>query len=192
MLLQYVVLCNIVRRMMNKRYIILLITLALCACAQQEGDVRQKRLEREEGKIVRSLTGEESRRATRGKLFGGDGLNLFGSDRGTGGMEYVGPNPTLWQAAQDVASLLPISSLDRESGAIITDWYAPPQTPDERFKLNILVRGKKIQANSVRVSVFRQNKSGAGWRDVEVGEGVARALEDKILQRVRELKQGDI
>ena len=75
-------------------------------------------------------------------------------------------------------------------GAIITDWYAPPETPKERFKINVLVLGQELRSDGVKVSVFRQARDDAGkWVDAPIVKNTAIDLENVILSRARELRQ---
>ena len=78
-------------------------------------------------------------------IFGGD-LLTFGGDPATEaprGGSGVGVNAFLWRASLDVLSSWPVSSADPFGGVIITDWYAPPETPRERFKFNIFILGRR-------------------------------------------------
>src|SRR5262245_11780967 len=74
----------------------------------------------------------------RDSVFGPDGLSLFGKNKTADpGSTGIGVNSYLWRASLDAISFMPLASADPFGGVIITDWYAPPETPNERFKLNI-------------------------------------------------------
>src|SRR5262249_29682950 len=60
-----------------------------------------------------------------------------GKEGGGGGTGGVGSNSFLWRASLDTVSFMPLASADPFGGVIITDWYSPPKTPDERFKVNV-------------------------------------------------------
>lgn len=99
-------------------------------------------------------------------------------------------NAFLWRAALDTISFMPIATADPYGGAIITDWYAPPETPDERFKVNVLVQGAALRSGGVKVSLFRQARDASGlWTDAAVENNTAVDLENVILLRARELQQ---
>jgi hypothetical protein len=123
-------------------------------------------------------------------LFGPDGLNLFGGgkkneDAGGG----IGVNSYLWRASLDSIAFMPLASADPFGGVIITDWYAPPETPDERFKLNIYILGRQLRADGIKAAVFRQRRDGAGsWIDTAVETQTAVDLENVILTRARQLR----
>ena len=131
---------------------------------------------------------KEQERASAGKLFGD--VNLFGgagnsAETNTG----IGVNGFLWRASLDTLSFLPLSSADPFGGVIITDWYAPPESPGERFKVTVYILGTELRSDSVRASVFRQKREGvADWRDANTGEDTKTSLENAILTRARELR----
>ena len=118
--------------------------------------------------------------------------------QGTDGYTYFGPAPGgtqtgvnsfLWRAGLETISFMPLVSADATGGAIITDWYTPPETPNERFKVNVLITGKQLRADGLRAVVFKQNKRPDGvWVDASVDAGTARSLEDTILARARQLR----
>ncbi len=125
-------------------------------------------------------------------ILGKEGLDVFGQskkggDQGGGG--GLGVNGFLWRASLDTVSFMPIASADPFGGVIITDWYAPPETPDERFKLNVFILGRALRADGVRVAAFRQVKDPAGnWIDRPVGAGVITDLENTVLTRARKMR----
>nr|WP_242468745.1 DUF3576 domain-containing protein [Rhodovibrio salinarum] len=126
-----------------------------------------------------------------GSVLGGDGgVELLGTDEeapqgGTG----IGVNAYLWRASLDTLSFMPVDSADPFGGVVLTDWYSPPETPNERFKVNLYILGRQLRADGLRVSVFRQERGPDGtWRDVEVQGQTATELENAILARAREMR----
>lgn len=97
-------------------------------------------------------------------------------------------NPYLWQASLESLDFMPLVQADSRGGVIISDWYAPPETPDERFKITVYILDQALRADALKVAVFRQTSGNAGWVDAAVDEGTAAGLEDNILKRARELK----
>ena len=84
---------------------------------------------------------------------------------------------------------MPLASADPFGGVIITDWFAPPESVNERFKMTAYILSRSLRSDGLRVSVFRQIRDETGnWIDAEVTEGTARQLEDGILARARELR----
>ncbi len=126
-----------------------------------------------------------------GSILGGEGgLNLFGKGKknGEGDGSGIGVNSFLWRASLDTLAFMPIVQADPFGGVILTDWYTPPDSPAERFKVNLYILDRQLRADGVRVSVFRQQKSGADWREAPVAGNTAATLEDAILTRARQLR----
>jgi hypothetical protein len=126
-------------------------------------------------------------------LFGPGGLTLFGgADRKKdeqGGGAGIGVNAYLWRASLDTISFMPLSSADPFGGVILTEWYATPESPKERFKMTVIIQDRSLRADGIRVSVFRQTQSASGeWVDAAVESHTAGNLEDAILTRARELR----
>ncbi len=126
-------------------------------------------------------------------VFGPGGLNFlgaFGEDQddapGGGG---IGVNSYLWRASLDTVSFMPLASADPFGGVIITDWYAPPETLSERFKVTVYILGRDLRADGVRAAVFKQRQDDLGnWIDATVSQQTAIELEDTILTRARQLR----
>lgn len=124
-------------------------------------------------------------------LFGTDGLKLFGKsstpEDGSGG--GIGVNSYLWRASLDTVSFMPLAQVDPFGGVILTDWFSPPEAPNERVKANIFILGRQLRADGVRAAVFRQTRDGAGnWVDAGVDSRTVIDLENAILTRARQLR----
>jgi hypothetical protein len=99
-------------------------------------------------------------------------------------------NRHAWRASLDAVSFMPLATSDPYGGAIATDWYVSQRSPNERLKVNILVGGPELRGDTVKVTVFRQErKGGRDWANAPVDPGTAQAMENAILQRARELRQ---
>ncbi len=123
-------------------------------------------------------------------LFGEDGITLLGGnrDRSSGGGSGIGVNSFLWRASLDTLAFMPLASADPFGGVIITDWFAPPETPDERFKVTVFILDKQLRTDGLKVAVFRQEKAADGWADAAVTGGMNTEIENNILARARELR----
>jgi hypothetical protein len=112
-----------------------------------------------------------------------------GSDSGAR-TAAVRVNRFAWRAALDSVSFMPLATSDPYGGAISTDWYISRRNADERLKVNVLVGGPELRADTVKVTVFRQErKGGRDWVNAPVDVTTAQNLENVILQRARELRQ---
>lgn len=160
----------------------LLAAFALSAC---EGGVNRNVRQKRQTEIGRQYEDQPA-----DTILGSGGLFGGGKDQATvQGGGAIGVNSYLWRATLDTVSFLPVSSADPFGGVIITDWYAPPETPNERFKLNVYVLGQALRADGIKVTVFRQVLDSRGtWRDARVADETARQLEDAILTRARQLR----
>jgi hypothetical protein len=100
-------------------------------------------------------------------------------------------NRFAWRAALDTVAFMPLASSDPYGGAISTDWYVSRANPNERLRVNVLVSGPELRGDTVRVTVFRQERKGgrSEWANVAVDPSVAQNLESVIIQRARELRQ---
>jgi hypothetical protein len=126
-------------------------------------------------------------------IFGEGGL--FGDSSKSGpdnGATGVGVNSLLWRASLDTISFMPLISADPFGGVIITDWYSPPQTPNERFKVNIYILGRALRADGIRASVFRQTNDTGTWADAPVALNTGTDLENAILTRARQLRMSGV
>ena len=127
-------------------------------------------------------------------VFGPGGLSIGGApppDDGSGtggGGGGIGVNSFLWRASLDTVAFMPLVSADPFGGVIITDWYTPPQSPNERFKINVFILGRTLRADGVRAAVFRQQMASNGWIDAPVAGTTATDLENAILVRARQLR----
>lgn len=120
-------------------------------------------------------------------IFGPGGM-LGSSKKPSADENGVAVNGYLWRAALDTVSFMPLASADPFGGTIITDWYSDPATPDERTKLNVFILDRQLRSDAISVKVFRQVKSGGGWKDASVAADTGRKLEDAILTRAREMR----
>jgi hypothetical protein len=122
------------------------------------------------------------------------GFVLFGQgseDRLASEDNGIGVNAYLWKATLDTVSFMPIASADPFGGVIITDWYVMPENPGERFKINAFITSKSLEANGIKVTVFRQKQNKKEWIDQQPNATMATQMEDAILTRARERKVAD-
>lgn len=135
---------------------------------------------------------EEQRRKDKlGKITGEEGIVFGGASekKDDGGKNPLGVNSFLWRATLDSLAFLPITAADPWGGTILTDWYEDPETPGDRYKVNVLILDRQLRADSLKITTFRQQKNKAGlWEDAPVDPKLGRKLEDTVLTRARELR----
>ncbi|MDQ2801149.1 MAG: DUF3576 domain-containing protein [Pseudomonadota bacterium] len=128
-----------------------------------------------------------------GTVFGDQGLvfgtgHNIGRNRDNAGGGTLGVNAYLWRSALDTLSFMPLASADPFGGVIITDWYSPPATANERFKATTFILGRELRTDALRVSIFRQVFQDGHWVDANVSGSTVGDIEDKILDRARQLR----
>lgn len=123
------------------------------------------------------------------KLFGDDTL-LFGgeSDSKKQADIGIGVNSYLWRASLDTLSFMPLKAVDPFGGVILTKWYTPSETPQERIKVDIRILDRQLRADGLKVSVFRQQLVKGTWIDQPIDHQTATLLENAILTRARQLR----
>jgi hypothetical protein len=96
--------------------------------------------------------------------------------------QTVPVNKYLWTASLDVLSFLPIQSVDPFTGLIVTGYGTPPGGGRD-YRATVHITDPALEARSLRVSL--QSRGGP------VAAGTARAVEDAILARARQLRIAD-
>ena len=92
-------------------------------------------------------------------------------------------NKYIWAASLDVLSFLPIEAVDPFTGVIVTGYGAPPGG-GRAYRATVYVQDPALDARSLRVAL--QTRGGGA-----VSRDTARAIEDAILTRARQLRIQD-
>lgn len=127
----------------------------------------------------------------RGGLFGGLlGSGSSVSDQPDAG---IGVNSYLWRSSLDVLSFMPLSEVDPFGGVIITDWYANPELPTERFKATVYILDTRLRADALSVQLFKQARGEDGqWNDASIDPATRIQVENAILTRARQIRISQI
>jgi hypothetical protein len=105
----------------------------------------------------------------------------------------LGVNGYLWRATLDTLSFMPLETADPWGGTVVTDWYANPEKPDERFKVTVYILDTRLRADGLKVTVFKQVKDASGnWTDAPVSDQTDIDMENAILTRARQLRLSNI
>ena len=135
-----------------------------------------------------SVPESEATAQTGGSLLGPGGFSILGDDDTPGG-GGIGVNAFLWRASLDTISFMPLVSADPFGGVIITEWFSPPETPLERFKITVYILDKRLRADGVRLALFKQKRiDSREWKDVRPATETVVVLENAILTRARQLR----
>ena len=135
------------------------------ASQQEAADAQRANLAR--------INGDDERRSTIWDLFSNS------DDPNT----TVEVNKYLWVASLDVLNFLPIQSVDPFTGVIVTGFGTPPGG-GRSYRATVYVQDPALDARSLKVSLVGSNGQA-------VSPETARAVEDAILTRARELRIQD-
>lgn len=112
-----------------------------------------------------------------GNLFGNkDGIEIFKEKNKNRYNEN-----TLWQKSiENISSILPISIADQQSGLIITDWgkISNISNNNSLYKINIVVKGTKIDEKNLQISVFKKKDNNDIDADFEVQDKIKKIILD--------------
>jgi len=178
------------RRAAQGLFLFAALTLAAGCSLESEADYPNQPPGGKSGEIIYD---SELKKRGDESVFGTGGLDLLSLGRakkgeGEGG-SGIGVNSYLWRASLDTIAFMPLASADPFGGVIITDWYVPPETPNERYKMSVYILGRQLRADGIRVAVFRQQvRQPQGWINTAVAPETATNLEDQILTRARQLR----
>lgn len=92
-------------------------------------------------------------------------------------------NKYLWNASLDILNFLPVESVDPFTGVIVMGYGVPPGG-GRAYRATVYVQDPALDARSLRVAL---QTSGGG----AVSRETARAVEDAILTRARQLRIQD-
>ena len=99
-------------------------------------------------------------------------------------------NAFLWRASLDTVSFIPLDIVDSIGGVITTQWYEDTNNTSERIKLTIYIKDRRLRADGVSVSVFREVMLNDRWVKADINPDTANLIEASILTKARELRIG--
>ena len=104
---------------------------------------------------------------------------LFSSLSGSGDFEGYTANDILWETALDKLSFMPLASVDKASGSIITDWHMINST--NRIKINFIIVNDLIDETSVSIRVFQESYNDGMWTQTERNTALENKIKNNIL-----------
>ena len=138
-----------------------------------------------------ALADAENRLRSGGGVLGQKGLSLGGiknSKKTTATTIGLPINPYLWKGSLETIDFMPLASADPFAGIIITDWYTSQNTPNERCKINIFIRGYKMKTDNLKVNSFCQSLSNGQWVDIKNNIDNDAKLENAILNKAKKIR----
>ena len=135
-------------------------------------------------------TAEPSEIDTEASIWTVLGLAKKESQHNPGPQTGATVSPILWQAALDTLNFVKFASEDPVAGSLVTDWYSPPNKPNERYKINVFILSRTLHSDSLAVTVTRQALLGDGnWLETTIARKVETDIENAILERAGQLKR---
>ena len=196
---------------MNRKFILIFLLLSvsffLASCNKTRGIDASKLEAQTQGEIIKrsgtTFTGgtpEEHKLAladAQNRLRAGGGL--LGKDKGLS-LGKDGPkntatatiglpiNPYLWRGSLETIDFMPLISADPFAGIIITDWYTSQGASNERCKINIFIKGRKMMTDNLKVNSFCQSFSNGQWVDIKNNSDNDAKLENAILNKAKKIR----
>lgn len=125
---------------------------------------------------------------TESTIFTWLGMAKRPSQRRSGPQVGAEVSPSVWIAAHDTLKFAEIAAEDPASGLIITDWYTPPDKPNERLRVSVLITSYALRSDSFKVSVEREVRGPGGrWTPSTVDSKTVADLDNAILLRARQI-----
>ena len=120
------------------------------------------------------------------------GTGIFARGPEQPAQAQIGVNGYLWRASLDTLAFMPLASADPYGGVIITDWYAAPEVPNERFKATVYILDTRLRADGLNVTLFKQVGQNGAWVDAQPSPQTETDLENAILTRARQLRLANV
>ncbi len=124
-------------------------------------------------------------------IFGGGGDSSAKKIEAAEEVFQIGVNAYLWRASLDTLSFMPLKTADQSGGVILTEWKVNPGNNRERTKVDIIILGRKLTADSLKVTVHRQLITQNGWQDTAPRPGAAINIRNAILMQAKLLRRNN-
>jgi hypothetical protein len=111
---------------------------------------------------------------------------MFGIFKGESGTSF---NKSItFEVVLDQFSIMPLLSVDRVGGVIITDWYSTSSNTNERVKFNIIIKDDNMKSESIDIVMFKQNYNGKSWVQTSVDTQTTNKIKNVILEKSKKFK----
>ena len=95
-------------------------------------------------------------------------------------------NDILWNTALDKISFMPLNSVDKLSGTIITEWHEI--NPTQKIKINLFVKNTMLDDSSLSIKVFEEKLVDNIWAKSDRNTDLELKIAQSILDAARKLK----
>ncbi len=148
---------------------------------------------------IRNFTGIPIRTLAVAMVFALGGCSIFGGGGNDSAKKLeaaeevfqIGVNAYLWRASLDTLSFMPMKTADQSGGVILTEWKVNPGNDKERTKVDIIILGRKLTADSLKVTVHRQLIAQNGWQDTAPRPGASINIRNAILMQAKLLRRNN-
>jgi hypothetical protein len=111
---------------------------------------------------------------------------MFGIFKGESGTSF---NKSItFEVVLDQFSIMPLLSVDRVGGVIITDWYSTSSNTNERVKFNIIIKDDNMKSESIDIVMFKQNYNGKSWVQTSIDTQTINKIKNVILEKSKKFK----
>ena len=93
-----------------------------------------------------------------------------------------------FEVVLDQFSIMPLLSVDRVGGVIVTDWYSTTSNINERVKFNIIIKNDNMKNESIDIIMFKQNYNGTSWTKTPVDIETTNKIKSVILEKSKKFK----
>ena len=94
-------------------------------------------------------------------------------------------NAFLWRASLDTVSFIALDIVDPIGGVIATQWYEDTNNSNERIKLTIYIKDRRLRADGVSVNIFREVMLADRLVKADINPDTANLIEASILTKAR-------
>ena len=105
---------------------------------------------------------------------------------GNSGMTFA--KEITYEVALRQFSIMPLISVDRVGGTIITDWYSTSSNNNERVKFNVFIKDEKMTSESIEIKMFKETLINNNWLNSTVDETTASKIKSLILKKALQLQ----
>ena len=93
-----------------------------------------------------------------------------------------------FEVALQQFSIMPLLSIDRVGGIIVTDWYKSSTNTNERVKFNIIVKDEMMVSESIDIFMFKEIYDGASWVPIDSNSNTTNKIKELILEKSNRLR----
>ena len=93
-----------------------------------------------------------------------------------------------FEVALEQFSIMPLLSIDKVGGVIITDWYKTSSDINERVKFNIIIKDEMMTNESIDIFMFKEIFDGTAWIQTDTNTNTSDKIKELILKKSNRLK----